>query len=181
MDAPPHAAFIVAMAVAAVAAAFDLRRGLIPSWLTLGALVLGPLFHAGRMLAMKAPMDAALTEGGLSALGAVATGLVPMLLYRQGAIGGGDVKLLAALGAWLQPMVGVEAELYGFMTAVVVAPAQLAYEGKLFLALKNAFVILTNFFVPKARRREVDEVTLSWFKLAPPLFFGVVLSSYLHW
>lgn len=176
-----HVVFIVAIAVAAIAAFTDWRRGEIPNWLSYGALALGPLLHAGRMLAAHETMDSALTEGGFSIVGALVCALVPALLYRQGAIGGGDLKLLACLGALLQTMFGVEAEMYGFFAAALIAPARLAYDGKLIATLKNAFTILANLFLPKAKQRHVEETALSWFRLGPALLFGVALTAYLHW
>ncbi|CAN5923800.1 hypothetical protein BH11MYX4_BH11MYX4_10300 [soil metagenome] len=176
-----HVVFIVAIAVAAIAALSDWRRGEIPNWLTYGALALGPILHAGRMLVAHETMEAALTEGGFSIVGALVAALVPALLYRQGAIGGGDLKLLACLGAILQTMLGVEAEMYGFFAAALIAPARLAYDGKLIATLKNAFTILANLFLPKTKQRHVEETALSWFRLGPPLFFGVALTAYLHW
>jgi prepilin peptidase CpaA len=176
-----HVVFIVAIAVAALAAISDWRRGEIPNWLTYGALVLGPLLHVLRMLAAHETMDSALTEGGYSIVGALACALVPALMYRQGAIGGGDLKLLAALGALLQTMMGIEAEMYGFFAAALIAPAVLAYQGKLISTLKNAIGIFANLFLPKAKQRPVEESALSWFRLGPALFFGVALTAYLHW
>jgi len=176
-----HVVLIVAIAVAAIAAITDWRRGEIPNWLTYGALALGPMLHTGRMLVAHETMEASLTEGGFSIVGALVCALVPGLLYRQGAIGGGDLKLLACLGALLQTMLGVEAEMYGFFAAALIAPARLAYEGKLIATLKNAFTILANLFLPKAKQRHVEETALSWFRLGPALFFGVALMAYLHW
>ncbi|MCL2724674.1 MAG: A24 family peptidase [Polyangiaceae bacterium] len=176
-----HVFLVVAVAVSAVAAWFDWRRGEIPNWLTYGALALGPLIHMGRMLAARQTMEAALTEGGFSIVGALVCGIVPVILYRQGAIGGGDVKLLVAMGALLQTMYGVEAQMYGFFAAAIVAPARLAYEGKLLSTLKNALTIFVNMFRPASKQEAVAESTLSWFRLGPPLAFGVALTAYLHW
>jgi prepilin peptidase CpaA len=176
-----HAVFIVAMAVAAYAAFSDWRRGEIPNWLTYGALAAGPLLHAGRMLVARNSVDSAIAEGGYSVLGALVSVLVPAMLYRQGAIGGGDLKLLAGLGALLQTTLGIEAEMYGFFAAALFAPARLAYEGKLIVTVKNSATILVNLFLPKSKQRHVEESALSWFRLGPPLFFGVALTVYLHW
>jgi prepilin peptidase CpaA len=176
-----HVVFIVAIAVAAFAAVSDWRRGEIPNWLTYGALVAGPLLHVGRMLVANNSVESAVTEGGYSILGALVCVLVPAMLYRQGAIGGGDLKLLAGLGALLQTFLGVEAEMYGFFAAALIAPARLAYEGKLVATVKNASTIFVNMFLPKAKQRHVEETALSWFRLGPPLFFGVLLTVYLHW
>jgi prepilin peptidase CpaA len=176
-----HVVLVVAVAVALVAAVTDWRKGEIPNWLTYGALVFGPVLHVGRMLAANQAMESALTEGGYSVAGAVVCALVPGMLYRQGAIGGGDLKLLAGIGALLQTMAGVEAEMYGFFSAALVAPAMLAYQGKLIVTIKNSFTIFTNLFVPEAKRRAVEETALSWLRLGPPMAFGVALTAYLHW
>lgn len=71
-----------------------------------------------------------MTEGAFSLMGAVVCAIVPALLYRQGAIGGGDLKLLAAVGSLLQVTMGVEAQMYAFFAGTLVAPARLAYEGQ---------------------------------------------------
>jgi prepilin peptidase CpaA len=176
-----HPFFIGAGLVAAVAAVFDWKTGEIPNWLTLPVLLIAPFAHAARQAAARQPGEEALWEAGYSLGGALVCAIVPMILYRQSAIGGGDVKLLAALGAILQPTLGVEAQMYAFFAATVLAPARLAYEGKLLSTLKNSFTLGMNWFVPKSRQASVDATTMSWFRLGPAIFFGVVFTVYLHW
>ena len=180
-DSRAHALFLAATLVALIGAVFDWRKGHIPNWLTYAALVLGPMAHAGIALGAKESMDVALEEGAFSVGGALTCAIVPFLLYRQGALGGGDLKILAALGALLQPSLGLEAQLYAFLSAAILAPARLAYEGKLFSTLKNAFLIGGNLFLPKSKQRSIEESALSWFRLGPPIFLGVALTTYLHW
>jgi Flp pilus assembly protein protease CpaA len=83
------APWLGSVTVAAIAAVTDLRSGQIPNRLTYPALVVGPLWHA-----------ATFGRAGLltALLGIVAAGLGPALLYNRGVMGGGDVKLFAALG-----------------------------------------------------------------------------------
>lgn len=176
-----HVVFIVAMTVAAVAGWFDWRKGEIPNWLTYPAIGLAPLLHIARISMAKEPMESALQEGAVSIGGAILCGIVPLILFRQNAIGGGDVKLFIAVGALLQPVIGVEAQMYGFFAGAILAPARLAYEGKLFSTLKNALVIGANLFLPAAKQRSVDAAVLSWFRLGPAVALGVALASYLHW
>jgi prepilin peptidase CpaA len=179
----PHlrAVLIVAMVVAAVGAVLDWRKGEIPNWLTVPAIFASPILHIVRYKLAKEGMDAALYEGAYSVGGAALCAVVPLILFRQGAIGGGDVKLFIALGAMLQPVLGVEAQMYGFFAGAIFAPARLAYEGKLFSTLKNAFAIGSNLFLPKTRQRSVDASALSWFRLGPAIFLGTVFTAYLHW
>lgn len=174
--------FLVAAAViSAIAAATDLRTGEIPNWLTLGTLLLAPIAHIIVALMGHANGHGALIEGGSSLLGAAACSVVPAVLYRQDAIGGGDVKLLAAMGALLQPRMGLEAEMYSFFAAGLVAPAFLAYEGKLFRTLKNTVLLAVNPLLPKKKRRPVEPALLTWFRFGPAIFLGMVVTAYLHW
>jgi prepilin peptidase CpaA len=172
---------IAAVVIAALAAVFDWRTGEIPNWLTHGALVVAPFAHVAHASVGQAPTVEALQEGGFSLAGALLCALVPLLLFRQNAIGGGDVKVLAAIGAILQPKLGVEAEMYAFFGAAIVAPARLAYEGKLFRTLKNAMVLLVNPFLPKDKRREVEQEAMSWFRFGPAVFVGTALAVALNW
>lgn len=176
-----HAVFLVALAVAAIGAVLDWRTGQIPTWLTLPATLLAPLLHYGRFRLAGEPADDAMTAVGFGVGGAVLCALVPLMLFRQNAIGGGDVKLFIALGALLQPRLGVEAQMYGFFAGAILAPAKLAYEGKLFSTIKNAFKIGANLFLPKSRQHSIDEAALSWFRLGPAILLGVALVTYLNW
>lgn len=173
--------FCVAIAVVAIGAVLDWRKGAIPYWLTRSALVAAPFLHVARFAMAKAPLDASLHEGAYSLGGAALCAAGPLLLFRQNAIGGGDVALFAAMGALLQPALGLEAEVYGFFAAALLAPVRLAYEGKLLGAARNAWSIGANLFLPTSRQRSVDSTALSWFRLGPPVFLGVLLTVYLHW
>jgi Flp pilus assembly protein protease CpaA len=52
----------------------------------------------------------------------VACGAVPLLLFRLKAIGGGDVKLLATVGAQLGPLLGLELSFAAFVVAATCWP-----------------------------------------------------------
>lgn len=79
-------------ATLAVAAAIDLRSQRIPNLLTFGAAGAALLYHG-----LTQGLDGLLF--GLAGLG---LGLAVMLPpYLLGVMGGGDVKLMAAMGAWL--------------------------------------------------------------------------------
>lgn len=85
---------IVVVVIGVVACVFDVRTRRIPNYLTFGAAVAGLCFHA-------------FTSGSEGATLAASGWLVGLLIlipyFMAGGMGGGDVKLLAALGAWLGP------------------------------------------------------------------------------
>jgi prepilin peptidase CpaA len=180
-DPYQHVVLLVAIAVAAIGAGFDLKKGEMPEWLTLPAMIAAPILHVIRFKIAKESMEAAAYEGAYSLGGGALAALVPLLLYKRSAIGGGDVKMLIALGALLQPVLGVEAQMYGFFAGAILAPARLAYEGKLITTLKNSFSIFANFFLPKDKQHSVDAAALSSFRLGPAILLGVMLTAYLHW
>jgi len=177
---PPF--LVAAVAVSGIAAWTDFRTGEIPNWLTFGTLCIAPPAYVVTALLHKTGWQEALTAyGGASLAGIFFCGLVPMFLYSRGSIGGGDVKLFAALGALCRPMVGVETEMYCFCFAALLAPARLAYEGKLFQTFKNAAVLMVNPFLPAERKRTVEREMMTWFRLGPAIFLGTVLSAALNW
>ena len=105
-----------------LAIASDVRARRIPNALVVTMLGLGLAFS----VLQPSPSAAG---GPLRALGGVALGLaiwVPFWLLRM--LGAGDVKLMAAAGAWLGPMGTVEASLLaaliGGALAVLVVAAQ---------------------------------------------------------
>ncbi len=76
------------------AAVTDLRTRRLPNWLTVPALAAALVFHSA--------------TGGLAGLGTAVAGFalgfgVLLVLWLIGGGGGGDVKLMGALGAWLGP------------------------------------------------------------------------------
>jgi len=97
----------------------DVQRGRIPNLLTFGGALAAIAYH----------FAAGGVTGGLSSLGGWLAGAAlffPFFVLRG--MGGGDVKLLAAFGAWLGPTGALWAGLYaavlGGIAALVVALAK---------------------------------------------------------
>jgi prepilin peptidase CpaA len=111
-------AVIIIVCVTAAAAVIDMRTRRLPNWFTVPVLAAGILFHS--------------LTGGLSGLGMALGGFaigfgILLVLWLIGGGGGGDVKLIGALGAWLGATATV---------AVVVLSAALA-------AVFSIIVVLT--------------------------------------
>jgi prepilin peptidase CpaA len=154
----PMVAALVAAAVAVVTA---VRSRRIPNALTFGAAAAGLVF--------------ALATEGFSGLGIAAAGwatgaavFFPFFALRG--MGAGDVKLLAAIGAWLGPWqvlwVGIFAAMAGGVLAIAVSIAH----GYLKTAFSNVWLILTHWRV--AGVQPVPGLTLTDTR-APRLAYAV--------
>ncbi len=96
-----------AVAFTLVCMVIDVRSRRIPNWLTVPMLILGVTVHS--------------IVGGLAglqtSLGGFATGFgILFVLWLVGGGGGGDVKMLGALGAWL----GATLVVFAFLASAVV-------------------------------------------------------------
>ena len=171
-----HTLLLTALVLSVLGAAIDLRTGRIPNALTVPALVLFPILHVA--LAYQAHAGAAWRQGAISVFGGLVCALVPLLLLSKLAIGGGDVKLLAALGAALGPMIGIEAEFYAFLAASVVLPVRLAYQGRFWRGLVSIAASAVN---PSARKAAVTEDFMSFLRMGPAIAAGTLVTLVLHW
>jgi prepilin peptidase CpaA len=120
--------FVIAFVL--TVAAGDLMWKRIPRQLTTAACVIGLVYHA-------------LFGGFLSALVAAAAGFaIGVIFFRMGAIGGGDVKLLAALGALLGLALWGKAMFIAILVAAVVGLIVAASKRALTRTLRNTFTLL---------------------------------------
>jgi prepilin peptidase CpaA len=176
----------LALVLTALAALFDLRTGQIPNRLTLGGLALGGVLQLSAACWERSEVSA-LTFGfvGMALLrvvfGLVVCGLVPYLLFLRAGMGGGDVKLLAGLGALLGPVVGLEVQLYAFVVMAAFAPVRLLYEGRLRQVLQNSITLLANPLRAKEQRRALPEELLYSLKFAPAIFVATLVVGLLRW
>jgi prepilin peptidase CpaA len=172
---------IAALLVTAVAAWTDGKTGMIPNWLTLGTLGAAFVWHFFAGLSFSHSWHGGLQSLGASLVGAILCSAVPAFLYWKGAIGGGDLKLFAALGALCHPIIGIEMEMYGFVAAALIAPAKLAYHGLLFRTLGSSLAILVNPFRKAENRREIPAEMMTWFRMGPAIFLGAGATLIMHW
>jgi prepilin peptidase CpaA len=144
---PQH---VVALAVAGLACVSDLRTRRVPNVLTFPAVLAALVFHL---------FVHGLPGLGWSAAGAFLGLLVFLPIFALGGLGAGDVKLAAALGAWVGVpdvfVVAVAGAIAGGVLAVAVGLAT----GYLRHALRNIWVLLMHWRVSGVR--PLDSLTLS--------------------
>ena len=119
-------AYGVLIALLAAAAVTDVRSGRIPNWLTYPVVAAGLIVHTllGGLTGHSAPMGERTVHamGLADALAGLAAGFLPMLAaYLAGGVGGGDAKLMAAVGALTGWRFTLEAMFWGFLAAALMA------------------------------------------------------------
>jgi prepilin peptidase CpaA len=118
------------------AAATDIQWRRIPNWLTLSLMTAG--------LARAAWMHG-WTGIGNAGAGLLVGGGLGFVLFAISALGGGDVKLLAAIGSWLGPkgvfLVFIAEAVVGLVIVLVQATAQ----GRVRTLFRNSALIAAGF------------------------------------
>jgi prepilin peptidase CpaA len=161
---------LVSLTVAALACATDLRSARIPNWLTLSAVAAGLAYHA------FAPTSAGASAAGLGLLAGV---LVFFPFFALGALGAGDVKLMAAIGSWLGWLPVVYVALYGAIAGGVLAIIVSLWHGYLGRAVANLKALLMHWWVSGVR--PLPELTLDGghglrLPYALPIMAGLVVT-----
>jgi len=118
------------------AAAEDVRTRRIRNWLTIS-------LAAGGLLASLV-MPTALVTPGQAGLGLLIGFVFPFILFALGALGAGDVKLLAGIGAWVGPVAIVQIFLAEAIVGLLIVLVQCAWQGRLTALFKNSAVLAIN-------------------------------------
>jgi len=167
MNAPLWASIPVIVLVL-LATRADVRTRKIPNLLTASALLLGVAVHA----ALEGPAGA-----GNALVGALVAGglLFPGWLLR--CTGAGDVKLMAAVGAWLGHPQSLLAALVSLIAGGVIALVIALRRGMLAQSVRNAFTLgawlLSGHPGPK---RPVALASGTRFPFAPAILVGVIFT-----
>jgi Flp pilus assembly protein protease CpaA len=172
----PTLLLAAALLMTLLAAIFDWRHGSIPRWVSLPFLALAPFVHAVALAGKHGPygLPGPLWGGLLSLLGAALCGAVPYGLFRCGWVGGGDVKVLASLGALLGPHAALPAEFTALILAALFAPTRLAYQGRLFATMGASVRCLVGPLLPAGRPRQTPDALWETVRLSPFVFLGTV-------
>ena len=163
----------LALAIAGTAAISDSRSATIPNWLTLPPIIVGPIAY-GMAFGLGF---------GLQCIGAVlASGIGPYVLFRQRVMGGGDVKLFAALGAatGFDPLLGLQIQLGAFATVMLFALPALAWKGRLFVTLASAVVVPLNRVLPPRYQLRVTDDLLTPVRMGGAVFASTTVCALPH-
>jgi prepilin peptidase CpaA len=162
----------LALLIAVIGAVVDFKTGHIPNWLTLGGLALGAGLHLLRGASL----------GGLSGLrvaglfvftGVLLCGIVPLMLWRVAGMGGGDLKLLVALGAVCGAMLGLQAQVYAFAAMLLYVAAKFAYQGKLLKLIWRSARLALRPFQAKDKKSDVPGELFAPMRFGPAIFVGL--------
>ena len=115
---------------------FDVRTRRIPNWLTFGAALTALAYGA---------FDTGLPGVGTAAAGWIAGAALFFPFFALGGMGAGDVKLLAALAAWLGPSESVWLAIFAAMAGGVLGLAVALSRGYLRTAISNLWLMVMHW------------------------------------
>ena len=149
----------------AVAAAIDFRSRRIPNALTGMIALVGLMqsFTAGHTVTPWQSILGLLTGAGLLSA-----------LFALGAVGGGDLKLLAASGAWLGPKLVFQVFLVEAVLGMFIVLITCAIHGRLKLLMNNSLLLAGNIaHVNQLGAEHVQETGASCRSVDRPLPYAV--------
>jgi prepilin peptidase CpaA len=155
---------IAALTCAGAGAAIDLRCRRIPNLLTVPAAGLAIL------LSLTHGVEQSVTS---ALLGLALGGLLMLPGYIWGGTGGGDVKLLAAVGAFLGPGLVMRTFLYSAVAGGVLAVGVALSRGRLGATVRGAAHMLV---APVKARQNIEADASRRFAYGPAIAAGTMLA-----
>jgi prepilin peptidase CpaA len=162
----PSPASLSPFLLSVIMAVGDWRTQRIPNYLTYGGALAGIVFQTAVMG----------WAGLVQALLGLFLGLVLLLLpYILGGMGAGDVKALAALGAWLGPMGCFSVFCYMGLAGGLMSLGVLIRNGTLWNYLRRGWILLHNLVLCRGQKIIVETLTPTS-ELTPGLPYGVAIA-----
>jgi prepilin peptidase CpaA len=157
---------VAVLVLAALAACLDLAYGRVFNWLTL-SLAVGGIVYSG-------------VAGGAAGLGASLLGILAGLvlygwMFRIGVLGGGDVKLLMAFGAWGGARFTLDVAILGVLLGGVMSILLLTAKGKIGAFFRKSYRSLISLVV---KELEVEKFQIDRKQTMP---FGVPIAAAAAW
>lgn len=166
--------FVAICLLGVTASAYDIKTRRVPNVVTFGAAIVAFVFHA---------VQSGLPGLGGSVGGWLAGAVLFFPWFALGGMGAGDVKLLAAFGAWLGPADAFWAAVYASLAGAVLALVVTLTKGYTQQAFSNLWTLLGYWRV--VGPRPLPELTLSQGKgprlaYAIPITVGGLLALWLR-
>jgi len=150
-----------------VMAAWDVATRRIPNFLTFGGALAGLMYH----LALQG------WQGLWFSLGGLTLGLVLLLPpYALGGMGAGDVKALAALGAWLGPKGILSVFCFMGLAGGILSLGVLLFTGRLWQYLRSGWYRLLNLILLRGQRRVLVETVSPGQEKLAGIPYGVAIA-----
>lgn len=152
MNAPPEPLQFALVLLVAVAAIYDWRFRRIPNWLVVTGFCSGVSLQTA-LFGWRGLKEAA--------LGCAAAFAVYFVLFALRAMGGGDVKLMAAIGSMTGPSNWLNIFILASVLGGIIAVVLILSRGTLTRTLRNVLSAVRNFLRLKAPYRENPELDIS--------------------
>ena len=162
----PELSVYILLVMVGIAAVTDLRSGLIPNSLPAVGAVAAVMVQLLAAASGQTPWWSAAQQLGL---GLLAGSLVPLVLYAVGGLGGGDVKLFAAIGLCVGPSAAIAIQFWSHLFALAYAPFVVLRAGSLRACLCTSASLLLNLVLPRQRRRAIVRTRLTALRFAPAI------------
>jgi prepilin peptidase CpaA len=168
---PLIVASVLLVVVLVVASWTDVTARRIPNWLTVSAIVAG--------LAVRAWMG--LAPLGSGALGLAVACLLALPFFAMGVLGGGDAKLLMAVGTFMGPADLARASLVIAVVGGVVALVEAARRGMLVPTLTSCGLLIVSWVTLGRRGRASARMMVGGERLAVPYGVAIAAGTLLWW
>lgn len=155
----------------------DISKHEIPNWATYPGMVIGLLLNIAGLGKLGSGL-----EGGLASLGGfLLCGFIILFAFILFPMGGGDVKIIAMIGAFLGVEHGLMALLWTFSVGFVIGAGIVIWQNGFLQIVRG--VASHALLVLKARRwispsTEQREPLKQWLFLAPAALVGTILTGF---
>lgn len=161
-----HPTYYILIAILAIALYTDITKFRIFNWLTLPSLILGLIASFFNGVGI---LD--------SFLGFLFAFVISFAMYATKGIKGGDVKLMASIGAWVGKGLVLTNLLYIFMAGGILGLLYALKNGTLIPTLKKVYMFFIALFSPgMSAKEEVKETINKPMPYGLAIFVGTVLT-----
>ena len=155
----------ILLGLLAWAAMLDLKTRKIPNWLTFS------LIGVGLVISL---LPVGLITPAQAVVGFFAGLALPFVLFAIGALGAGDVKLMAGIGACLGAKAAVAIFIAAMVVALVIVIGQATVQGTLMALLKNsALLVLMVVNIRQLGAKHISETGKQCRSVGKPLPYAV--------